>query len=315
MIRSFLYITFLFIIVTFPILGMAQDSSMPIATQDENIGSPSDSETYMEEEEYDSMMKSLELQEHIEAFLEDLNDLQNSYSRPFKITKDQRLSKSYLKRLSDDIKSNERKLRSIDIRWNIFYQAEQANIAADEELMTMVDDLNIIKSAVEDSIVSRQNILGAINDFNAAEKFLSEQDTIYKVIGRKAMELSMTSKTAPQLENLKVKEQIIFADIQSRYDKAKQGAQLFKVSQQDLDILDNRYANLKNKSMKIQEMAYQPFIQRIKDYLLGVAAVAIIIMFFNMVISKIRAAKKMRDNMKKFRETINQNQDNDIPSI
>ncbi|MCH5223313.1 MAG: hypothetical protein J1E82_04665 [Muribaculaceae bacterium] len=280
---------------------------------------PIEEETFEEieynEEDFDPAIKILELQEKIDGFLEELNGLQNSYTRPFKITKDQRLSKTYMKRLSDDIKSNERKLKSFDLRWNIFYQTEQPVIATDDELMTMVDDLNIIKSAVEDSIAGRRNIVQAINDFNAAEKFLADQDTIYKVLGKKAMELSLTSKTAPQLENLKVKEQIIFEDIQSHYEKAKQGSSLFKLSQQEIDNLDNRYAALKNKSVKIQEMAYVPWIQRIKDYLLGIAAVAIIIMFFNMVVSKIKAAKKMKDNLKKYQETMDRNENNDIPSI
>lgn len=270
---------------------------------------------YMDNEDYDATMHSIELQERIDGFFKELNDLQNSYTRPFKITRDQRLSKSYMKRLSDDFKSNEKKLKSLDLRWNIFYQTEQPSIASNEQLMTMVDDLNTIKSAVEDSIVSRQNIIKAVNDFNAAEKFLYEQDTIYKAFGKKAIELSMTSKTAPQLENLKVKEQIVFADIQSHYDKAKEGLKLFKVSQQDMENLDNRYASLKNKSSKIQEMAYVPFIQRIKDYLFGIAAVAIIIMFINMVASKVKAAKKMRENLKKYQDGINQNNNNNIPTI
>lgn len=272
-------------------------------------------DVFIDEEEYLSEIKKIELQERIDVFLEELNDLQNSYTRPFKISRDQRLSSGYMKRLSDDLKSNERKLKSIDLRWNIFYQTEQSEIAADDNLMNMLDDLNTIKSAVEDSIDSRRNIVQAVYDFNAAEKFLSDQDTIYKSLGRKAMELSMTSKTAPQLENLKVKEQIIFTDIQLHYDKAREGAKLFKVSRQDMENLDNKFAALKNKSAKIQEMAYVPFIQRIKDYILGVAAVAIIIMFVNMMVSKLKAAKKMRENLKNYQESLNKNNNNDIPTI
>ncbi|MCH5242074.1 MAG: hypothetical protein J1F67_06590 [Muribaculaceae bacterium] len=269
----------------------------------------------LDEADYNSSMKILELQQKIDGYLEELNELQNSYTRPFKITKDQRISKTYMKRLADDVKTNERKLKSLDLRWNIFYQTEQPSIASDDELMNMVEDFNTIKSAVEDSISNRQNIVQAVKDFNAAEKFLADQDTIYKVLGRKAMDLSLSSKTAPQLENLKVKEQINFADIQSHYDKAKQASQLFKVSQQEMDNINNRYATLKNKSVKIQEMAYVPWIQRIKDYLLGIAAVAIIIMFINMVVSKIKAAKKMKENLKKYQDTFNRNENNDIPSI
>lgn len=310
--KIFLNIIFLVLLFLGQVEIRAQEEEHKQVTSFEEAATQED---FMDEEEYTSTMKALELQEKMDLFLEELNELQKPYTRPFKISREQRLSKTYLKRLSDDVKSNERKLKSLDLRWNFFYQAEQPSIAANEELMTMVEDLNTIKSEVEDSIASRKNIIQAISDFNAAEKFLTDQDTIYKELGRKALELSMTSKTAPQLENLKVKEQIIFADIQNHYDKAKQGALLFKVSRQESDNLDNRYATLKNMSGKIQEMAYVPWIQRIKDYLLGVAAVAIIIMFVNMTISKIKAAKKTKENLKKYQETLNKNGNNDIPSI
>lgn len=255
-----------------------------------------------------------EIQSRINSYFEELEDLQEKLNRPFQITRDQRHSANYIKRLNDDLRLNERKLKSVDLRWNIYYQTAQPSIANDDQLMAMVEDLNTIKQEIEDSVESKKAVIQAVKDFSAAEKFLSDQDTVYKLMGRKALELSMTSKTAPQLENLKVKEQIIFADIQSNYDKARQGAELFKVSQQDMDNLHNRYASLKNMSGKIQEMAYKPFIQRIKDYLLGVAAVAIIIMFLNMMVSKIKAAKKMKENLKKYQESINQN-NNDIPTI
>ena len=48
------------------------------------------------DEDHISEMKAWELQEKIDDFLEELNNLQNSYSRPFKITRDQRLSKNYM---------------------------------------------------------------------------------------------------------------------------------------------------------------------------------------------------------------------------
>ena len=267
------------------------------------------------EDDYATSMKIIEIQEKIEGFFEEINDLQENFSKPFQISKEQRQSASFMKHLGDLLKSSERSLKSVDLRWNIFYQMQQQYIASDEELVAMVEDFNIIKQSVEDSIISRQAILQAVKDFTTAEKFLAEQDTLYKMLGKKAIELSLTSKTAPQLENLKAREQIIFNDIQSHYDAARQGAQLFKISSQEMDNLDNSFVALKSKSAKIQEISYKPFIQRIKDYLLGLAAVAIIIMFINMVISKIKAAKKMKESLKKYQETLNQNNNNDIPSI
>lgn len=307
-----LYILLLNIII--PPFAMAQDISTEFSGA---YGSTDNNRTtdIFEDEDFNSELYALDLQTRIQSFFDELNQLQNYYLRPFKITREQRLSKSYMRSLSDNVRSNEKKLKSIDLRWNILYQNEQATIANDEGLLTMVDDFNTIKSAVEDSIASRKNILQAINDFNAAEKFLADQDTVYKMLGKRGLQLSLSDKTAPQLETLKVKEQILFADIQSHYDKARYGAERFKVSQQEMDNIYNCYASLKNMSAKIQQMAYVPFFQRIKDYLIGIAAVAIIIMFVNMLINKINASRKIKENLKKYHDSLNQNGNNDIPSI
>lgn len=58
-------------------------------------------------------------------------------------------------------------------------------------------------------------------------------------------------------------------------------------------------------SAKIQEMVYKPLIQRVKDYLLGFAAVSIVLLFFNFMISKFQAWKKMRESMKQMKENMN----------
>jgi hypothetical protein len=49
-------------------------------------------------------------------------------------------------------------------------------------------------------------------------------------------------------------------------------------------------------------MAYKPFIQRIKDYLLGFAAVAILLLFFNLMSSKMKTIKQAREQAKKMKD-------------
>jgi hypothetical protein len=49
-------------------------------------------------------------------------------------------------------------------------------------------------------------------------------------------------------------------------------------------------------------MAYKPFIQRVKDYLMGLAWVAILLMGLNLLKSKLAQVKQARDQAKKMKE-------------
>ena len=69
--------------------------------------------------------------------------------------------------------------------------------------------------------------------------------------------------------------------------------------------IEQRYIALKANSEKIQSAEYKPLIQRAKDYLLGLAAVAILLMFINMLSSKVQSFMKARESMKKMKEMMN----------
>jgi Tfp pilus assembly protein PilO len=114
---------------------------------------------------------------------------------------------------------------------------------------------------------------------------------------------------APRLEALKAKEQLKFADVQSNYDKAKEAVAVFPGLSKRMEKIETRYIQLKSMSGKIQEMAYKPFIERIKDYLLGFAAVAILLMFANLAMSRLKSIKQARDQAKKLRDTLQGKQD------
>ena len=68
--------------------------------------------------------------------------------------------------------------------------------------------------------------------------------------------------------------------------------------------IEKKFIEMQSVSAKIQEMAYKPFIQRIKDYLLGLAAVAILLMFVNLLSQKMKSLKAARDQAKKMKETM-----------
>ena len=67
-------------------------------------------------------------------------------------------------------------------------------------------------------------------------------------------------------------------------------------------------------SEKIQKAEYKPFMERIKDYLMSFAAVAIILMFFNMIQAKIQAYKQMRKSAEEYKKML-QGGDDEYPSI
>jgi hypothetical protein len=56
-------------------------------------------------------------------------------------------------------------------------------------------------------------------------------------------------------------------------------------------------------------MAYKPFIQRVKDYLMGFAAVAILLMFINLAAARIKSFKQARAQAKKLRDSLNGQRD------
>ena len=103
--------------------------------------------------------------------------------------------------------------------------------------------------------------------------------------------------------------------MQERFDKAKAASQFHLVSDAGMDALEDSFAALKNKSDTIQAMQYQPLIQRIKDYLLGLAAVAVLLMFVSMMRSKIKAASDARKNLKEYKEKLKLNGQDDYPTI
>ena len=113
---------------------------------------------------------------------------------------------------------------------------------------------------------------------------------------------------------MKGKAQLLFPDIQKMYEVAKGAAQEFPDLQSKMDNVEECFIKLKNSSAEIQALEYKPLLQRIKDYLFSFAAVAIILMFFNMVQAKIQMIKQASKKAKEYEEMMKGNQD-DYPTI
>ena len=204
--------------------------------------------------------------------------------------------------------------QSLDFRWNAFVQSEQIEISESESLMEMMAQVQQLKQVVGDSIVAQRGKCEAVIHFIEAEELLFSRDTIYRALYKKARSLSMVKRLAAQLEKIKADEHHEFEKIQAAYDKSRDAVQLIPQLNTRAARLDEQYFSLKTLSSQIQAMEYKPLIQRLKDYLIGLACVSMILVFVNMVITKFKAAKKARDAVKKQKKLLNRD-DRDYPTI
>lgn len=243
-------------------------------------------------------MQRLEIESRMLSFYDQMHALSTdiSHSAPDKLTE-----------------ANQQ-VTTIDTKWNAYYQARQSVIADDDSLLQIVANYQLVKQTMLDSIAAKQHYFDAQKSFAEAEAFCLAQDSIYQALNKKAVEYSLVKSAAPQLEQLKGEEQSLFAEVQQQYETAKNLSQEFPVFQPRFQQIEEKYIELKNRSEKIQALEYKPWIERVKDYLYSLAAVAMILMFINMVQAKIKTLKQARENAKKLREALHKEED-DYPTI
>ena len=269
--------------------------------------STEDDPEYLEREE--------ELEERIQLFMDDFTQLANACDLHIRMSESTIESGTYTHILQEKLNVLNAGLQSIDFRWNAFTQLEQPDIADSEHLMELMTQVQNLRKAVSDSISAQQRKCDAIADFLTAERFILAQDSVYSKLYRQAQALAKTQKTAPQLEKLKAQEQALFSRLCDSYNICKSAAAIVPQLGTRADVLEERYYSLKALDEKIQAMVYQPFIVRIKDYLLGVACVAVILIFLNMLVTKLQALRKARQMLKKQKEMLEKTSGGEYPTI
>lgn len=215
---------------------------------------------------------------------------------------------------TDELAEADKQVTTIDAKWNTYYQSRQIEIAEDDSLLQIVADYQLAKQNLLDSIASQKHIFDAHKDFAEAETFFQKQDSSYAQLYKTALELSLVQALTPELEKLKGKEQLLFAEAQGYYDTAKSLSEEFGELLPRFQPIEEKFIEMKNTSEKIQALEYKPWLERIKDYLYSLAAVAMILLFLNMVQAKLKALKQARENAKKLREMMN-NDESDYPTI
>ncbi len=219
------------------------------------------------------------------------------------------------KAMSDRLKVADRALKRLDFQWNTFYQTMQLIMIDDESLMEAATNFKQAEQNVRDSLDKQMAQVALLIDFCKAEAYMPSREQKYKDMFDKALKYSFVSKLAPLLEEIKGEEQIEFAEIQKYYDRAKEATEAMPGLRQRMAEIDRQYIVLKDTSVKIQASEYKPLIDRVKDYLLGFAAVAILLMFANALVGKIQAIKKTRESLKKMKEMMGGGNDNFYPTI
>ena len=229
-----------------------------------------------------------------------LSDMQIRFSDAIPLTT------LYAQVLSDKVAKLNNSYESLNMQWTVFTQAMQAVIADSEDLMTLMTRVEQLKKVVADSIASKQQQCNALADFAKAEEFILGKDTTYASLYKKAYKLSLIQKLTPKLEKVKANEMTLFAQIQEHYGKAQKANELLPILSKRMEALSEQYANIQVMSKKIQELTYMPLIQRLKDYLISFACVAVLLLFFNMAITRYKTLKAARQQMKKYESMMRQ---------
>jgi hypothetical protein len=226
------------------------------------------------------------------------------------------INKNFVSVLEGRMNTYNQRYNSLDVMWTTYTQAQQMDIANDEDLMAMVANIEALKKSVKDTLDAKAGMVKAVSDFVQADQFIMSQVNVYKKLYKRAFKLSLLKKLAPQLEKAKAREQLVFEKLQASYNSAKAATELVPSLQPRMNVLDEQFVVMKSVSEKVQALEYKPLFQRVKDYIMGLAAVAIILLFVSMMLTKYKAYKDKVANLKKVNEMMNkQGKDNQYPMI
>lgn len=307
------YIVMGLLTFTLSVSTMAQEHAVPLKNGDAAAAAPAESP---EEQSAEEQALKLEIEARLSQFSDDFQQLQLVGSMSLSPDAKLGINKNFVSVLEDRMNSYNQRYNSLDVMWTTYTQAQQMDIANDEDLMTMVANIEALKQSVKDTLDARSNMVKAISDFATADQFIISQVAVYKKLYKRAFKLSLLKNLAPQLEKAKAREQLVFEKLQASYDSAKAAAELVPSLQPRMNVLDEQFVVMKSVSEKVQALEYKPLIQRVKDYVMGLAAVAIILLFFSMMMSKYKAYKSKLASMKQVNEMMNkQGKDTQYPVI
>ena len=299
--------------LTLSVSLMAQEQAVPLKNGNAAAAAPAESPEQLSAEE---QALKLEIESRLSQFSDDFQQLQMVGSMSLVPDAKMGITKNFVSVLEERMKTYNQRYNSLDVMWTTYTQAQQMDIANDEDLMAMVANIEALKKSVKDTLDAKAGMVKAISDFVQADQFIMSQVNVYKKLYKRAFNLSLLKKLAPQLEKAKAREQLVFEKLQASYNSAKAATELVPSLQPRMNVLDEQFVVMKSVSEKVQALEYKPLFQRVKDYIMGLAAVAIILLFVSMMLTKYKAYKDKVANLKKVNEMMNkQGKDNQYPMI
>lgn len=257
-----------------------------------------------------------EIEMRLSQFSDELNQMLAVGQMSLSVNGAAGVSQSLLKAMADRMKYLNQSYNALDVKWNTYYQAQQMDIANDETLMDKVASVESLKQTVKDTLDAKTLAVESIIKFDEADRFIISRVSVYKHLYQKAYKLSLLKKLAPQLEKVKAREQVVFTELQTNYDQAKASCAVVPALSKRMAVLDEQYVIMKSVSEKVQALEYKPLFQRVKDYVLGLAAVAIILLFFNASFAKFKAYRDKMNNLSKYKDILNnQGKGTNYPTI
>ena len=303
--------------LTLSVSLMAQQQTVP--PQKGNAAAPAASAAPAEdpaEMSAEEKALKLEIESRLSQFSDDFQQLQMVGSMSLDPDAKLGINKNFVSVLEGRMNTYNQRYNSLDVMWTTYTQAQQMDIANDEDLMAMVANIEALKKSVKDTLDAKAGMVKAVSDFVQADQFIMSQVNVYKKLYERAFKLSLLKKLAPQLEKAKAREQLVFEKLQASYNSAKAATELVPSLQPRMNVLDEQFVVMKSVSEKVQALEYKPLFQRVKDYIMGLAAVAIILLFVSMMLTKYKAYKDKVANLKKVNEMMNkQGKDNQYPMI
>ena len=273
----------------------AQEIEQPVGTMPTQTLSP----------EAEAMQ--LEIASRLIQFSDELNQLLAVGKVNLTVDSEMGISQSVISAMEKRMQSLNQTYNQIDVKWNTYYQAQQMDIANSEDLMNMVARIEELKQTVKDTLDSKTQVVEAVANFAAADQFIISQVSVYKNIYSKAYKLSLIKQLAPKLEKVKAKEQLLFTELQNNYNQAKAACEIVPSLSKRMETLDEQYVIMKSVSEKVQTLEFKPFIQRVKDYVLGLAGVAVILLFLNGMMTKYKSYREKVASMKKYNDMMKNN--------
>ena len=288
---------------------MAQEHAVPLKQE---TAAKTETEALSPEEQ----ALKLEIEARLSQFSDDFTQLQLVGSITLAPDAKLGITKNFVDVLKQRMNTYNQRYNSLDVMWNTYTQAQQMDIANNEDLMTMVANIETLKQSVKDTLDAKDEMVKAISDFADADRFIISQVAVYKKLYKRAYKLSLIKKLAPQLEKAKARELLVFEKLQASYDAAKAATELVPSLQPRMNVLDEQFVVMKSVSEKVQALEYKPLFQRVKDYVMGLAAVSIILLFVSMMVARYKAYKDKLASLKKVNEMMNkQGKDSQYPMI